>query len=72
MNGNTEIADSLTALGFNCLAIDQRSGGSVNGVTNETKVRATAAGKGTDFIIVEIEFDPEIPAYIFSKASLKK
>ena len=29
-------------------------------------------GKGTDFIIIEIEFDPEIPAYIFSKASLKK
>lgn len=29
-------------------------------------------GKGTDFVIVDIEFDPEIPEYIFSKASLKK
>ena len=29
-------------------------------------------GKGTDFIINEIKFDPVIPAYIFSKASLKK
>lgn len=29
-------------------------------------------GKGTDFIINEIEFDPTIPPYIFSKASLKK
>ena len=46
----TEIADSLNRLGFNCLAIDQRSGNSVNGVTNETKSRAVAAGKGTDFI----------------------
>ncbi len=30
------------------------------------------SGKGTDFIVVKIEFDPEIPPYIFSKASLKK
>ncbi len=30
------------------------------------------SGKGTDFIVVKMEFDPEIPAYIFSKASLKK
>jgi outer membrane lipoprotein-sorting protein len=29
-------------------------------------------GKGTDFIIVDIQFDEEIPEYIFSKASLKK
>ena len=30
------------------------------------------SGKGTDFIVVKIEFDPEIPPYIFSKASLRK
>ena len=29
-------------------------------------------GKGTDFIVLEIEFDVEIPAYIFSKAVLKQ
>ncbi|MDD4746002.1 MAG: outer membrane lipoprotein-sorting protein [Salinivirgaceae bacterium] len=29
-------------------------------------------GKGTDFVVLEIEFDAKIPAYIFSKASLKK
>jgi len=29
-------------------------------------------GKGTDFAVLEIEFDVEIPPYIFSKASLKK
>jgi outer membrane lipoprotein-sorting protein len=29
-------------------------------------------GKGTDFIVLEIKFDVEIPAYIFSKAALKR
>ena len=29
-------------------------------------------GKGTDFVVLEIEFDIEIPPYIFSKAALKK
>ncbi len=29
-------------------------------------------GDGTEFVIVDIEFDEEIPDYIFSKASLKK
>ena len=29
-------------------------------------------GKGTEFIIEEIEFDKEIPEYMFSKASLRK
>ena len=29
-------------------------------------------GKGTDFIVVEIEFNPEIPEYVFNKASLKR
>jgi hypothetical protein len=29
-------------------------------------------GKGTEFIIEEIEFNVPIPEYIFSKASLKK
>ena len=45
-----ETAPRLNGLGFNCMAIDQRSGGSINGVTNETKQRATIAGKGTTFI----------------------
>jgi len=30
------------------------------------------SGKGTDFVIVDVQFDVEIPAYIFSKAALKK
>ena len=44
-----EIAPKLNALGFNCLAIDQRSGKGVNGVDNETAAEARAAKKGTDF-----------------------
>ena len=29
-------------------------------------------GKGTDFVVLEIEFDVQIPAYMYSKAALKK
>jgi len=29
-------------------------------------------GQGTDFVILEIDFNAKIPAYIFTKASLKK
>lgn len=29
-------------------------------------------GQGTDFVISEVEFDVDIPAFIFSKASLRK
>lgn len=29
-------------------------------------------GKGTDFIVLEIQFDIDIPAYLFTKASLKQ
>lgn len=44
-----EIGPVLNKLGFHCLAIDQRSGGSVNDVDNETVKRAKAAGKETGF-----------------------
>lgn len=39
-----EIAPKLNKLGYNCLAIDQRSGRGVNGVTNETNKAAQSAG----------------------------
>jgi len=29
-------------------------------------------GEGTDFIMLDIQFNPEIPDYIFNKASLKR
>ena len=44
-----EIAPKLNALGYNCIAIDQRSGNAINGVLNETSKRAKAAGKGTTY-----------------------
>lgn len=45
-----EIAPKLNKLGFNLLALDQRSGGEVNSVTNETHRRAVKAGLGTTYL----------------------
>ncbi len=45
-----EIAPKLNSLGFNCLAIDQRSGGEVNGVINETHRNATDQKKSTSYL----------------------
>lgn len=44
-----EIAPKLNALGYTCLAVDQRSGGGVNDVKNETNSRAKKAGKKTTY-----------------------
>ncbi|WP_196885161.1 alpha/beta hydrolase [Aureivirga sp. CE67] len=44
-----EIAPKLNALGYNCLAIDQRSGKEINGVKNETHLAAEKAGKATEY-----------------------
>ncbi len=45
-----EIAPKLNKLGFNCIAVDQRSGNSVNDISNETAKRAENAGKGTTYL----------------------
>ncbi|MEM6733679.1 MAG: alpha/beta hydrolase, partial [Myxococcota bacterium] len=45
-----EIAPRLVEMGFNCLAVDQRSGGEVNGVSNETAKRAKAKKLGTSYV----------------------
>jgi len=45
-----EIAPKLNAMGYSCLAIDQRSGGEVNSVVNQTNQRAVAAEKETEYI----------------------
>jgi len=44
-----EIAPKLNALGYNCLAVDQRSGGATKGVTNETYKLAKAAKLPTGY-----------------------
>ena len=45
-----EIAPKLNEMGFNCLAVDLRSGGGVNGIKNETNAAAKRANKGTDYL----------------------
>lgn len=45
-----ETADNFLDLGFNCLAVDQRSGDQVNGVMNETHKRAKDKGLPTAYI----------------------
>jgi len=47
-----EIAPKLNKMGFNCLAVDLRSGGAVNGVKNLTNQNAKDAGKGTSYVDV--------------------
>lgn len=45
-----EIAPKLNKLGFNCMAVDQRSGETVNDVPNETYKRAVDKGLPTNYI----------------------
>lgn len=44
-----EIALKLNAMGYNCLALNQRSGGSFEGHENQTTLNAEKAGKPTTF-----------------------
>ncbi|HHJ17633.1 MAG TPA: alpha/beta hydrolase [Gammaproteobacteria bacterium] len=45
-----EIAPWLNTLGYNCIAVDQRSGGSMNGIQNETAIRAENENRPTGYI----------------------
>ena len=45
-----EIAPQLVERGYRVMAVDQRSGGSVNGVRNETHRRAAKKGLGTSYL----------------------
>jgi len=45
-----ETAPRLNAMGFNAMAVDQRSGDAVNGVTNATAALARSQGKGASYI----------------------
>lgn len=48
-----EIAPKLNTLGFNCVAIDQRSGGTINKVANLTHMKAVAQSKTANFVTAE-------------------
>jgi dienelactone hydrolase len=63
-----EIAPRLNAMGFNCMAVDQRSGDQVNGVVNETHREAQKQNLGTEYwdALTDIE-----AAYVYVKHGLK-
>ncbi|MDG2012200.1 MAG: alkaline phosphatase D family protein [Pirellulaceae bacterium] len=48
-----KIAPRLNQLGFDCLAIDQRSGKETDGVVNETALRAAEKNLSTEFLAAE-------------------
>ncbi len=54
------IAEKLNEMGFNCMAIDQRSGGPIGKTQNETYLRALTKGLGIDYV----EAEPDIRAAI--------
>ena len=54
------IAERLNKMGFNCMAIDQRSGGPIGDKQNLTHSRARELNKGVDYIDAE----PDIKAAI--------
>jgi dienelactone hydrolase len=45
-----EIAPWLNTLGYNCMAVDQRSGETVRGIENETALRAAQGNRPTAYI----------------------
>lgn len=49
----TRIAETLVEKGFNCIAIDQRSGGPLVEENNETMLKAKALGKPIDYLDAE-------------------
>ncbi len=63
-----EIAPKLNALGFNCMAVDQRAGDSVNGVINETHREARSKNLPTEYLdaLTDIE-----AAYVYVRHGLK-
>ncbi len=62
------IAPKLNKLGFNCMAIDQRSGKEVMGIINETNKEATKANKPTQYVdaIPDLE-----AAYLYVRHGIK-
>jgi pimeloyl-ACP methyl ester carboxylesterase len=65
----TEIAKVLNDMGFNCLAIDQRSGGNLVEWFNETKLEAIERGLPTEYLDAQQDI---IAAVEFAAAKYKK
>lgn len=62
------IAPQLNAMGYNCMAVDQRSGDKVNGVMNETHQRAVTAKFPTEYLDAIPDMEA---AYLYVKYSIK-
>lgn len=63
------IAQRLNTLGYNCLAIDQRSGGPIAKMQNETYNRAVKKGMSTDYLnaIPDIQAAIDYASSLFNK-----
>lgn len=63
-----DIAPRLNEMGFNCMAIDQRSGDKINGVDNATHQKAVSKGLATEYLdaIPDLE-----AAYLYVKHGIK-
>lgn len=66
-----ETAPKLNALGFNCIAIDQRSGKEVNGVKNEAFQEAVGKGMGTKYTDAFPDLEAALK-FVLKKYSSKK
>ncbi len=62
------IAPKLNKLGFNCMAIDQRSGNEVNGIINKTHIDAEKLNKATQYVYAIPDLQA---AYLYVKNKLK-
>ena len=62
------IAPILNEMGFNCMAVDQRSGGPINGINNLTHEQAVAQKLPTEYL----DALPDIEAaYLYVKLAIK-
>jgi len=55
-----EIAPRLVAMGFNCMAVDQRAGDAINGVTNETAKRAQAEDRPASMLAARQDIEASL------------
>jgi len=55
-----EIAPRLNRIGYNCLAVDLRSGNTVNNIQNETFLEAKRMMKETNYLAAEIDMKATI------------
>ena len=64
------IAERLNRMGFNCMAIDQRSGGPIGNTQNQTSLRAMILNKGVDYMDAEVDIRASVQ-YLSNKYNSK-